>query len=122
MGPAAPFFIQQENPMKVLILNPIAGNSYSYARGEKPELSDADANRLINGGHAIRLIDTGLFLDAVSDAAVAAGYTLMPSPSGEIPDPSGGFYWDDADRLHLLHPAGGRAVIDPLHLLPGWPA
>lgn len=106
--------------MKVLILTSIASNDFAYARGDQPTLSDADALRLINAGHAIRLIETSTILDDIETAALAANYTEMASATDAIPTPSGGFYWDARDRLHVVHPSGGKVVIDPLHLTPGW--
>ena len=106
--------------MKVLILTSVVSNQFAYSPGDKPDLSTADATRLINGGFALRLIDTASFTSAIATAAQAAGFTAMAAPSGAIPTPSGGYYWDSSDRLHVVHPSGGRAILDPLHMLPGW--
>src|SRR5215212_2473498 len=106
--------------MRVLILTSVVSDQFAYAPGDKVTIADADATRLINGGFALRLIETATFKASVETAARTFGYTLMASPSAAIPTPSGGFYWDSAERLHVVHPSGGRAILDPLALLPGW--
>jgi hypothetical protein len=106
--------------MKVLILTSITSDSVSYARGDKPDLSTGAATALINAGFALRLVELSSdAVDAIDAAAEAAGYTEIAA-SGSAPA-GGGYYWADS-QLHLVHPSGSRATIDPLHVLPGWSA
>jgi len=106
--------------MRVLILTSVVSDQVAYSPGDKATIADPDATRLLNGGFAIRLIETATFKAGVETAARTFGYTLMASPSGIIPTPSGGFYWDADERLHVVHPSGGKAILDPLHFMPGW--
>jgi hypothetical protein len=108
--------------LKVLILTSVVSDATSYERGDKPTLSTEAGTALINSGFALPLVELSSDIsDAIDDAAEAAGFTLMATPSGSIPA-DGGYYWSGDDRLHLIHPSGSRAVIDPLHVVPGWSA
>lgn len=109
--------------MKVLILNAITSDTASYNRGDKLNLSDADAIRLINAGHAIRLVEFATILEEIETAVEAAGYTAitvptgMVLPSGSAIDPSGSYFWRDS-KINIVHPSGQHAVLDIFHLTP----
>lgn len=109
--------------MKVLILNPITSDTGSYARGAQVDLSNGDANRLINAGHAIRLVEFASILDDIETAVEDAGYTAISVPSGAIlPSGSaiatdGSYFWRDS-KINLVHPSGAHAVLEVFHLTP----
>lgn len=101
--------------IKVLIVTSVVSDTFAYSPGEKYNLPDAEALRLINGGYALKPLNIGPLKSHIESAAEAADYTPMPSGTAPIPTPSGGYFWDDDDRLHLVHPSGSRAILDPLH-------
>lgn len=101
--------------MRVLIINSTVSDQFAYSPGERRTLPDAEANRLINGGNAIRLIESDSFHEHIETAAEAADYTPMASGTAPVPTPSGGYWWDDDDRLHVVHPSGAHVILDPLH-------
>jgi hypothetical protein len=105
----------------VLILTSIVSDTFAYSPGDKVSLADAEATRLINGGFALPLIQfTQSAADAISAAADTAGLTVMASGGAAIPA-GGGYYFDSNNALlHVVHPSGGAAVLDPLHMMPRW--